>query len=161
MKLEISIGTTEILAIWGAIVATTALVWNIIRGFQDRKKIKVETQLGYIKPGDPERTLFYAIVTNIGRRPVFITGWGGVREDKEKPNIRVFGTMIPSQQLPKMLQEGDYVILGTDDLSFFDKKVKRVHAWDSTGKYWKNSKKNMRQLLRQVKKELHNHPDKK
>ena len=59
---------TPILALWGSIVSTVAVTWNIIRSSQDRKKIRVEANIGFILPGDSDKKVLYVIMTNVGRR---------------------------------------------------------------------------------------------
>ena len=141
-----------ILALWGTIVSSIALTWNIIRGSQDKKKIKIEAQIGHFMPGDAKDKVFYVTVTNIRRRPVFITGWGALRKKKKGEKGKP-GIIIISPKLPKMLKDGDYEILHTEDLSIFScNELTRIQVWDSTGKKWKVSRKNMRQLLKTAKK---------
>jgi len=138
---------TLILALWGTIFSTVAITWNVVRDLLDRKKIKVEAGIGFILAEDTTTKVFYLTMTNISRRPLYITGWGVYRKRREGKRGKK-GLCIPSPDLPKMLKEGDYNIVYTEDLSIFSYKLIRVHVWDSIGKKWKISRKNFRQLLK-------------
>jgi len=141
-------GLTPILAFWGSVRSTFALTWNIIRGLQERKKIKVEANIGFILPGDDtKRKVFYVTMTNVGRRPVFITGWS-VLIKKKKTEKGKPGIFIAPRNLPKMLKESDYNIEYTDDLTVFKHNITGVQVWDSIGKKWKISRKNLKRLLK-------------
>jgi len=131
-----------ILAIWGSIISTAALTWNIIRGLEDRKKLNLEANVGQMLPGDPNNYYFYISMTNIGRRPVFVTGWG---VDLKERNRSVF---IVARNLPMLLKDGENNLEYTDDLSIFNRNIKAVKVWDSTNKKWKISKKNLKLLLK-------------
>jgi hypothetical protein len=137
-----------ILAIWGSIISTAALTWNIIRGLEDKKKLNVEANIGNILPGDPDQYYFYTIITNIRRRPVYISGWGV--QFKQSREERERGALIPTSYLPKLLKDGEALTLKTEDLSIFSQEIKEVKVWDSTGKKWKISRKNLGLLLKNV-----------
>lgn len=66
--------TTEILAIYGTIVSTVALMWNIFRDSLDRPKVKLEAMIGQIYPDHTDRDYLFLTITNVGRRPVLIKG---------------------------------------------------------------------------------------
>jgi len=138
---------TPLLALWGSIISTIALTWNVIRGLQDRRKLKVEAYIGYFLPGDTQKKYFYVVMTNIGRRPILVSRYGALLKKKkgEKGNP---ATLIIARNLPKMLKEGEYHIEFTEDLSLFSRNIKNIFAGDSTGKNWKISKKNFKQLLK-------------
>ena len=88
-------------------------------------------------------------ITNIGRRPVLVKGWGG----EEKKNVKgKRGIFIVPQGLPRMLKEGEYHTEFTEDLTILSLELKKLYVWDSTGKYWKVSRKNLKRLFKGVKK---------
>ena len=107
---------TTILAIWGAVISTAALTWNIIRGLQDRRCLKVKAEIANIMPGDPNKYYFCITMTNAGRRPVNIVGCGGSRI-KEGEGLKNF--LMITRDLPKMLKEGERHTEYSDDLSIF------------------------------------------
>ncbi len=144
---------TPILALWGTIVSTIAITWNILRGLEDRKKLKIEANIGTILPGDPNKNYFYVSMTNIGRRPVFVTGWGtDLKKEKEEKGKRA--VFIKARNLPKLLKDGEAHMEYIDNLSIFSRKIKNVKIWDSTGKSWKISRKNLKLLLKNAKEAL-------
>ena len=145
---------TSLLALWGTVVSTIALSWNIIRGFQDRRKLKVEAAIGFMLPGDTQKKYFYVVITNIGRRPIFICRYGAFLKKKKGEKGKP-AAMVIARDLPKMLKEGENHIEYTDDLSLFSRTIKDIHVGDSTGKNWKASRKNLRRLLRDAKDVLH------
>src|SRR3989337_698423 len=111
---------TTILAIWGAIVSTFVLGWNVFRDLTNRGKIKVScfigNEIGGLRNSDKE-VLVYTI-TNVGRKPIFIKLIGGAFKKKH--------FFLSSKQIPKMLQPGEYIVESTEDLSIFEKEVKTL-----------------------------------
>ena len=145
---------TPILAFWGTIVSTVAVTWNIIRSSQDRKKIRVEANIGFILPGDSDKKILYVIMTNVGRRPVYITGVGMSRKKKKGEKGKP-GLFMTARNLPMMLKEGDYNIEYSEKLSIFTEyEITTVKVWDSTNKKWRISKKNLRNLIENAKEVL-------
>ena len=140
---------TKWLALWGSILSTVAVTWNIFRGLQDRKKIKVEAHIGIIIPGDVEKKVFYSTMTNVGRRPVYITGWGLLIK-RSKGEIKKRGRIIMGRNIPMMLKDGEYNLEYTEDLSTFSDELITVQVWDSAGNKWKISRKNLKQLLKEA-----------
>lgn len=139
--------TTPFLAIWGAIVSTIIATWNIIQGLQNRRKLKIEANIGHKLPGDPEKLYIYFIITNIGRRPIYVTGIHAIISKK-----RAF--FIMTRRLPKMLKESEYHMEWIEDFTIFDQNIKKIYALDSTGKKWKVGKKNLKKFLKEGKEVL-------
>lgn len=135
-----------ILAIWGSIISTAALTWNIIRGLEDKKKLNIEANIGNILPVDPDQYYFYTIITNIRRRAVYVSGWGVQFKQRREGGERE--ALIPTSDLPKLLKDGEALTLKIENLSIFSQEIKEVKVWDSTGKKWKISRKNLRLLLK-------------
>src|SRR6266849_775351 len=97
------VSVTSVLALWGAVVSTVALIWHILRDITDRGKVEVICYLGRYVGGlqpDPRTHLIYR-VTNVGRRAVVVTHMGGEiqREEHFMLNIR---------SLPRTLQPSEY-----------------------------------------------------
>ena len=133
---------TKLTAIYGALLSTIAVGWNVYRDFHDQARIKLSTTLGHIvKNGDRTNIISHAFaiekwpdrfknaspslfltITNIGRRPV----------------------------IPKALKEGEYAVEHTDDLSLLADDAKKIFAWDTTGKKWSLSRRELRKLQREV-----------
>lgn len=69
MELKISIKATEIVAWWGAIVATIVLIWDIIKWRSAGLRIKFRVYPNLIVIGKPElegKTYINAKASNIG-----------------------------------------------------------------------------------------------
>jgi hypothetical protein len=145
------VGTvTTFLAVWGAVVSTIAIIWNIRRDLADRGKLRVICYIGQTMGGsaaeDAKRRLVY-YVTNTGRRPILVTHIGGAFT-KESHFI------VPTRvQMPRMLQPGEYLLEYSRDLSTLERKPQALWAIDSVGKYWKIPRRQLRRLIRESQKE--------
>jgi hypothetical protein len=99
------------------------------------------------------RQLFLVMtVVNVRRRAIRWMGWGGIYKNPEHgDNACVY---MP-RGLPKTLSEGDthseYTELVADSLS---DNVKRLQAWDSTGRNWRISWLRMRALRKEAREAL-------
>lgn len=157
---------TKFLAVWGAILGSVTLGWNLYRDLLDRPRMKVEARLrriGQATDGrwfvvNPElpvegasRKLYVVMeATNVGRRQIQWDGWGG--RYRSPVNGRNSFTII-AQNLPKTLSEGQSHSEMTDEL--LDKiatNVRQLFAWDSRGKYWHVSRRQFRKLIADARK---------
>jgi hypothetical protein len=138
---------TTILAIWGALVSSFVLGWSIFRDLSDKGKINVSCFIGNEIGGirDSNKTILVYTITNVGRRPIYVKIVGGAFTKKH--------FLITTQNIPKMLNPGEYVVESTEDLSMFDKDLKYLWVIDSLDNYWKVSKKNLKYLFNTYKKE--------
>jgi hypothetical protein len=134
---------TTVLAVWGAVVSTAAIAWNILRDLNDRARLNVICYVGQIVglqgPKDAPLVLIWR-VTNSGRKPAVLTHIGG-----SLPNGNHF--MINTMDLPRTLQPGDYYINNSNDLSLIEKKPTALWAIDSVNGYWRIPHKMLRALL--------------
>lgn len=67
---------TPAIAVYGAVVATCALAWNIYIGLRDRSAVRVEVRRGLLPTVDPDRLMILLEAVNRGRRPVTLTAVG-------------------------------------------------------------------------------------
>ena len=141
---------TTFLAIWGAVVSTIAILWNIRRDLSDRGKVRVLCYLGVLRggdgPPDPRTHLVYH-VTNVGRRAVVVTHIGGALAKDRHFMVNTRGPM------PRTLQPGEYFLEYSQDLSVLDDQPQALWAIDSIGNYWRISKKALRRLLTDYRKD--------
>jgi hypothetical protein len=137
---------TGLLAFYGTIVSTAALVWNILRDSRDRPKIKLEAMIGKLYPDHTERDYLVLTMTNIGRRPVQIKGWYGLRK-KRKTDER--GILVVTQGLPRILNEAESHHEFCTSLSILNDDLQTLYVSDSADRKWKLSKKQLRQLVEQ------------
>lgn len=136
------IDLTGFLAVWGAILSTIALVWNLIRGSRDRGRLKLDAMIGKMYPNHTDRNYLVVTLTNVGKRPLLVKGWG-VMKGRSAPAPR--GVFVSPHGLPRMLNESEYHIEYTPELSILD-EIARIYAWDSSGKEWDLSRKQLRRL---------------
>ncbi len=76
MDINITLKGTNIVAWWGAVVATIVLIWDIYKWKSSGPKIKFEVAPNILVVGDPARKgkkFISANTTNIGDRPTTIT----------------------------------------------------------------------------------------
>lgn len=138
----------DIAIIYGAVLSTVALIWNIIRDLSDRPNLKIEAMIGYALPSEVKKHSLYLTVSNISKRPVMIKGWFG--------ELKSTNFMVTTRQLPKMLKESEYLTEQLDDLTVFDQGLKCLYVTDSSDKKWKVSSKAINKLhgeYRKMKKE--------
>lgn len=134
---------TLIIAIWGAVLSTVAMGWNLYRDLMDKGRLRVNCYFGMIvQEGvgiEKEDVLFWTI-TNIGRKPVLLTHIGGQLKDTHFMLKDHVG-------LPKMLQPGEYVSDHMDEFSVFKgKELKNLTAIDSIGRTYKAPKKQLNKV---------------
>ncbi len=129
MKINLNFTITEIAAWWGAIIATTILLWDIYKWKTSGPRVGVEVFPNRIIIGDPIRegkTYIGVKVTNTGNRPTtisnlcmqyYLTRWSWIRK---KPNkSMVVGNPGIPHPVPHVLQPGtvwDGLIIQDDDV---------------------------------------------
>jgi hypothetical protein len=137
------------LAIYAAILSSIAVGWNIYRELHDRARIKVSISLMRIATGADGRQFAVAPhlpaenisadvhvvvkMTNVGRRPVLLQGWGGEWKIAENGKDKF---VVISQGLPRMLKGHESHQEFTPDLSLVSPNIKALFVWDSSGKNW-------------------------
>ena len=144
---------TTIAAIYGAVVSTFAVAWNIYRDSHDRARLELSTMVGYETKGGGKHNIvshafalqkwpeqfrnsspeLFLTITNVGRRPVVVQGWA-IRADSKKTGNDNF--IYPFTVLPAILKEGEYVVERTGYLSLLVDGGKCIYAWDSAGRKW-------------------------
>lgn len=134
---------TTILAVWGALLSTAAIAWNVGRDLTDRGRLWVSCYFALLMGGvdrPDDRVKLVYNVTNTGRRPMVVSNIGGTLH---KPTQFVINCRGP---LPRNLQPGDYFLEYIDDLPDFH-KVTALWAVDSLGKHWRVPRRQLRKLL--------------
>jgi hypothetical protein len=146
------IGVTDVLAVYGALLASVGLGWNLYRDLHDRPNVTLNAHIRRLGVGGDGRTFaaspslplanvsdaLYVCITvvNAGRRPVLITSWGGKwhKPRNEKPTFMIYG-----RDLPKMLTENQQYQDCSDELVPNIENIKSLSVRDSNGKEWKLS----------------------
>jgi hypothetical protein len=104
--------------VWGALLSTITLLWNLYRDFASRPKLRLfagfGTSAGPIAFGSNPNPYLTVTIANVGRRPITIIRCALTEKDKSG---RLFGV----EQLPRTIAESEtFVVL--------------AHAWDVTEK---------------------------
>jgi hypothetical protein len=142
---------TWFLALYGALLASVTFVWNLVRDLRDRADVRLTAMLGHMVPNPQKKTYLILTITNVGRRPVFVTGWGGWYKNTSDRGRAGQAFVIMTQHIPKMLNEGEYVIEMAENYeSALAEDVKAIAVWDSSDRKWYLSKKQMRGLRKQL-----------
>lgn len=157
------IDETKIVAIYGALVATFTLGWNVFRDLHDRARVRLSAMVGHSVKNAIVAHAFAAeqwpdtfnglspslflTMTNIGRRTVILQGWA-IRTDRRRTGKENF--TYPLDVLPLTLKEGEYAVEHTDDLSLLIDGATKIYAWDTHGKKWSLPWREFRKLRSEV-----------
>jgi hypothetical protein len=141
---------TTILAVWGAVISTIALAWNIIRDSTDRGRLRVKCYIGNFVggpgPRDPNDYLIYKI-TNVGRRPITVTSFGG--ELKKPDGTKKHFVVIP-RSLPKTLHPGEYVLEYAEEPARIAAEAERLTVYDSHDRTYAASRRDLKEIRRAI-----------
>ncbi|MCG3158984.1 MAG: hypothetical protein DKINENOH_05632 [bacterium] len=140
---------TTLIAIYGAILSTFILGWNIFRDLTDRGKLKVHCYIGKIViPAGPKDESDYLVfnVTNTGRRPIVVTHVGGSSKTND--------FIVLPRNLPRMLQPGEYLTEYSVELQCLNEDLKYLCAGDSLGNVYRVKKKVTKELIKKAKKKM-------
>lgn len=139
---------TLIIAIWGAVLSTIAIIWSVYRDLTDKGRLRVSCYVGsLVTPGvriKKGNCLIWNVV-NVGRQPVLLTNIGGMFENNTGFIVQ---TTTP---LPKMLSPGEYVLDHMVDFMSLDgKNLKALVAMDSFGRVFKAPRKQLKELQKRM-----------
>jgi hypothetical protein len=125
---------TAFLAIWGAVVSTIALAWNIIRDRKDRRDVKVSIAIQ--KSPRRDSVKFSFIVTNTGTRPVLIRkAWGLFKKEYQDGEDTKCGELFQESKSP-VLNEADSIYIESNVFLEHIQKLDSVFLEDSMGNKW-------------------------
>jgi hypothetical protein len=135
---------SDVAAWWGAIVATIALGWHILREVRWKAHLKVQAmyQTDNMDPHLPP--MLTVRVTNVGSTPVLVQGIAIQRKKGSAPSHHFFPC-----QIPKMLVRGEFFLQVLDRTGWLPLATEKLYAWDSSGRHWYMAKKELRCLLDQ------------
>jgi hypothetical protein len=141
-------GLTLFLAVWGAVVSSVAVGWNIFTALRDKGRLKVEVSITRIV-GDKKRTPHLSItITNVGRRPVYVTNVGGRLKkgtDAKFPNF-----WFKTTGIPKMLKEAEYHMEVHPFVKEQHCKIDDFYVYTSASDCFKLSRKVRKHLLKDI-----------
>jgi hypothetical protein len=138
----------DFVAFYGAIISSVVGAWNIYQSVNDRGKLKVHCYLADIV-GDGrimESNVLTYHVTNVGKKPVFVTEIGG--SYKKSAGGKHF-LLKTRRQTPIKLEPGEIFTEYTNDLSVLSKDVMALVAIDSLSRTYKVKRKILKQLIKQ------------
>jgi len=154
-----SIGITDVLALWGAVLSSVAFGWNLYRDLLDRGQLKVSAQVRRLVKGEDGKLyslkhdlpvagaseqLFVVITAmNTGRRPVMFKSWGG---SWHKPVNGRNTFIIVGIDVPKMLKEGEFHAEYTNEIVGRIDNLKELCVWDASGKAWRVPRRELKKL---------------
>jgi hypothetical protein len=127
----------SILALYGAVLSTITAVVQILNHFRDRVKVALTVRRDMKSLGMGQQfanmTMVIITATNVGRRPVTITGFAasllfGKHKDSDwyLPDVR--------PPLPYEITEGKYVAAFLNQANVDFDAIDHWYAWDSTGR---------------------------
>lgn len=140
---------TTIVAVYGAVLSTIAIVWNIIREVTNRGRLRVNVSLAEIFSAGVGRIatdkLWYK-VTNVGRQPIWLSQIGGGLSNGKHFLITV------QKQFPIKLDPGQEFSDASADASQLDgpEKILFLGAWDTLGKIHKVPRRRLKVLLKEL-----------
>jgi hypothetical protein len=160
---------TGLLALYGAVLSSIALGWNLYRDLHDRAKLKLVAHLRRIAPsavgqqryavapdlpvaGRSDAVYIFLDVANVGRRPVKWNGWGGKYKERAASGKDSF--VVIAIDLPKMLAEGESHSEFTDGLHTEIENVKKIFLWDASGRNWSLPRRELKKLKAEVRKHM-------
>ena len=108
-------------AIYAALVATTILIWDVVKWFRSGPRIKVRLNSNMILVGDPDpsrhgKTFISVMVTNVGSSPTTITNlcgahfrnrWDQLRKKSDKQFVVIAPQAAQHLPLPHVLKVGE------------------------------------------------------
>jgi hypothetical protein len=133
-----SFSPTIAVAIYGAILSTLTAVVQVINHLRDRAKVQLKVRKNMRSPNMGRRydgmTMVIISATNVGRRPVTMTGFAMRPLTKKGEKVIDFYLPDVHPPTPCEITEGKYVgaFVNQETLDF--DKVACWYAWDSTGR---------------------------
>lgn len=121
--------TANMVAAYAAIVSTVTASVQLANYLRDRARVKVEVLFNRVIVGDPryrDRKLIQVTVTNIGRRPITVTGINVTRL-YPCPTHYVLTDIQPPA--PKQLTEGEYVMAFVPQA---DMVLSEIRSWNAS-----------------------------
>ena len=146
----------SVVAIYAAAVSSLTAAWNIRTGLRDRGRLKLELRLRKLVRGtdgipyvvdvsDLDRTQLALTATNVGRRPLTLTGWTGQYCRPQAGNAYF---LVVTRTMPKELGEGQQCVEFCETFAAaFEAGVRRMFVTDSTGRQWPVSRRMLKAVV--------------
>jgi hypothetical protein len=159
------LGTTFLLAIYGAAGTTVSLIWNFLdrrKKITERRKIFVRFGIPIIHRGVPNVEEFYIFplcIMNLGREPVIVTNVEMRRKNgKFSPGAyNEPGAMLGiygERMLPRRLEPGDTLTLEQFTAAAFHDCPEEIVVSDADNREYKMSPQHLKQEFESIKRYL-------
>lgn len=127
---------TIYLAVYGAILSTFVLLWDVIKYFKDKPNLRVNANYhGRIGPQTKEVKIGIEMVNN-GRRPITIVSSGFELDTDSDENI----ITVLDPNFPRELLEGQRYVTFTNPKEIDSSKILFARARDATGRVYRSKK---------------------
>jgi hypothetical protein len=124
------------LSVYGAVLSTAALAWNIIKARQDKADIKIDVEKQIIA-GIDDLSIYSPVIhlSNSGRRPISVVSIDYQRKSE------ISWVKLININLPVEIHEGRRVTLQLDRDELGEmREIVFLRATDAAGKTYKSSK---------------------
>lgn len=138
------------IGVYGALVGTAALLWEIYRSWTDCSHLRVECQLGSVhelgKSAATKETpnVLLLKVTNVGRQSAIVDsicfGLKGTR--------KWIVLHPPKQPLPRTLERGEYFTETTNQVAGFLEGARFLEVGESTGRKYRLPRRKFKTLMK-------------
>jgi hypothetical protein len=133
---------SDVAAWWGAIVATIALGWNILRAVRLKGRLKLQAMYRVDSTQPHLPPVLTVRVTNVGSKPIMVQGIAIQRKKGSEPSHYFFPC-----QIPKMLAQGGFFVEVIDRAGWLPLNTEKLYVWDSSGGHWHMHRKEVRHLV--------------
>ena len=131
------------------VVSGIALGWTMYRDLADRGRLRVSCHIGKIAQlgvGIVEDNLLFWTATNVGRQPVIVASYGGVRAKSPRTWQVLTQKLDP---LPKTLRPGE-VFSGCSPIAELQPDITELWVFDTLGKKYRAPRKQVRQVIKEL-----------
>jgi len=139
--------STLAIAIYGAVIATLSLGWQVFRELRDTGRLGVTLMVGRMFPDGPDEDELFGFITNLGRRPTMVSqmaGWQGAWLWRRQW-FTVYAT-----ELPRMLQPDERMQVWLKELDLA--QVRRLYVLDTRGRRWPVTRRDLRRARARLRK---------
>lgn len=145
---------TTATAVGGFVIAALTAAWTIYRDLLDRHNVQVFASENFIlsqappevfrKAGDPHETCIIITATNVGRRPVTVTGFHFKVANTTKHAVIFYEPKDPRSRcfdpMPKELQEGQVARAFISSKEMQGDEIEYAYVIDTVGRQWKTNR---------------------
>ena len=120
---------TQYLAIWGAILSTLVLIWDVIKYYKDKPSLRVQAnQRALVGPLKSEHKIGIDMI-NEGKRPITVVASGFKLDTESDENTAT----VFDPGLPKQIDEGQRYTTFVNPETIDTSKILYAWARDATG----------------------------